>query len=50
MEAFIDNLFGLQILKDLAMCCEKGDEMHLLLSKFEKWIMKTEWHQLNKKT
>ena len=27
---------SIDVLKDLAMCCEKGNEMHMLISKFEK--------------
>ena len=27
---------SIDILKDLAMCCEKGNEMQMLISKFEK--------------
>ena len=27
---------SMDVLKDLAMCCEKGNEMQMLLSKFEK--------------
>lgn len=28
--------YSLEILKDLATCCKKGNEMQMLLSKFEK--------------
>ena len=27
---------SIDLLKDLAMCCEKGNEMQMLISKFEK--------------
>ena len=41
---------SIDVLKDLAMCCKKGNEMQMLISKFEKCIMMTEWHHLNNKT